>query len=81
MAAVDVCVVAWLAWGMVVGLLGDIWGGSVFVWIDFGMFCVGLGMLRKIELGPIWAGFIHTPLVNYPFSRSLIPWGILWGDR
>ena len=53
MAAVDVCVVAWLAWGMVVGLLGNVWGGSVFVWIDFGMFCVGLGMLQKTELGPI----------------------------
>ena len=28
MAAVEVCVVAWLAWGVVAGLLGVVWGGS-----------------------------------------------------
>ena len=28
MAAVEVCVVAWLAWGVVAGLLVVVWGGS-----------------------------------------------------
>ena len=32
MAAVEVCVVAWLTWGVVAGLLGVVWGGSGAVW-------------------------------------------------
>ena len=32
MDAVEVGVVAWLAWGVVVGLLGMVWGGSGAVW-------------------------------------------------
>ena len=42
MAAVEVCVVAWLAWRVVAGLLGVVWAGSVLVlgWSpgDFGEF-------------------------------------------
>ena len=35
MAVVEVCVVAWLAWGVVSGLLGLVWGGSglVLLWL------------------------------------------------
>ena len=36
MAAVEVCVVAWLAWGVVAGLLGVVYGGSGTVWGRFG---------------------------------------------
>ena len=36
MAAVEVCVVAWLAWGVVAGFLGVVWGGSGAVWGRFG---------------------------------------------
>ena len=35
MGAVEVCVVAWLAWGVVAGLLGVVWVGSGF-WSCFG---------------------------------------------
>ena len=35
MAAVEVCVVAWLAWGVVAGLLVVVWGGLG----RFGLIC------------------------------------------
>ena len=36
MATVEVCVVAWLAWGVVAGLLGKVWGVSDLVCGLFG---------------------------------------------
>ena len=37
MAAVEVCVVAWLAWGVVAGLLGVVWDDSETVLGPFGV--------------------------------------------
>ena len=39
MAAVEVCDVAWLAWGVVVGLLGMVWAGLGKIGDDVAMFC------------------------------------------
>ena len=44
MAAVEVCVVAWLAWGVVAGLLGVVWDGSGPV----------LGPFGKVLDKPFW---------------------------
>ena len=44
MAVVEVCVVAWLAWGVVAGLLGVVWNGSGPVLAPFG----------DVLEGPFW---------------------------
>ena len=54
MAAVEVCVVAWLAWVVVAGLLGVVWGGSGLVLgrfaHDLGEVLVGVWDIRDPKL-------------------------------
>ena len=52
MAAVEVCVVAWLAWGVVAGLLGLLWAGSGTVLDPFGDVLEGPFRIILLNFGP-----------------------------
>ena len=60
MAAVEVCVVAWLAWGVVAGLMGGVGGVRGLFWVDLGdppggnpeICCPDSGRISVFELPP-----------------------------
>ena len=54
MAAVEVCVVAWLAWGVVAGLLGVVWNGlgAVLNFNPFGDVLEGPFWILLVNFGP-----------------------------